>query len=193
MGTISSLLFLSMVWRMLLVPALQFFYQGTVFQSVISVPKLLVFGPIPTLYRLVASPIVRWVVFAEKELLPALGWKKGAAKPMSGEADADGDADETEGGHGEASGEGGGGGSKRERTLPRSGGSGGGAMAAQLRKRGAKKETKTASEQTKEAVLLGKGIGGTSVGENTEAKEQAAAEAAAEHGCATASQGVHGV
>lgn len=38
MGSISSLLFLSMVWRMLLMPAMQFVYRGTVFQSIVSVP-----------------------------------------------------------------------------------------------------------------------------------------------------------
>ena len=71
-GSISSLLLLSMVWRIFLSPLLGFFYKGHVFQSVVSVPTAIVFAPLPTAYRLVMTPFMRWAVFLKKEMIPLL-------------------------------------------------------------------------------------------------------------------------
>eukprot|EP01045_Picozoa_sp_COSAG04_P003664 COSAG04_NODE_151_length_22485_cov_15.968552_6_plen_124_part_00 len=65
-GSISSLLLLSMLWRIFLSPLLGFFYKGHVFQSVVSVPTAIVFAPLPTAYRLVMTPFMRWAVFLKK-------------------------------------------------------------------------------------------------------------------------------
>jgi hypothetical protein len=147
MGTISSVLFLSMVWRMLMKPLAQFFYQGTVFQSAVSAPTLLVFGPIPTVYRFLASPFVRWKVFMLKEALPRL---------MPEEEEERGGEEEEE--------------DKPVRAqVLKEGGGANAAMDAKLRNRKAKKVSDATAEKTKEELMLGKGLGGTAVG-RTEAE-----------------------
>lgn len=191
---------LSMIWRMLLRPFLQFFYKGTVFQSIVSVPTALIFAPLPTLFRLVASPIVRWIVFVQKELLPFLR-KTGASEELAEDDSEVADRGE----HGADSP-----GNKQlqpkkkekvERDLDKmkaaaAAGSDGGHW---LRKRKAKKVSKADVEAEKERVLLGKGsqwnnspfcfpfatkdtkrkfcvkgVGGTTLGANEEAAEEEA-------------------
>lgn len=157
-GSISMLFTLSLVWRMLLRPFLQFFYKGTVLQAVVSVPTALIFAPLPTLFRLFASPIVRWIVFVEKELMPFLR-KTSAIEDELAEDDSETAADDDADGSASKPKKK----EKVERDLNKmkealatgSGGSGG--VDAQLRKRKAKKVSKADIEAEKERVLLGKG------------------------------------
>jgi hypothetical protein len=163
---------LSLVWRMLLRPFLQFFYKGTVLQAIVSVPTALIFAPLPTLFRFFASPIVRWIVFVEKELMPFMR-KTGAIEDELAEDDSetvvDDDVDPSA--------------SKQqqqqqpkkkekvERDLDKmkeaaaTGSGGGGGVDAQLRKRKAKKVNKADIEAEKERVLLGKGPHRNSISE----------------------------
>ena len=160
-GSISSLLLLSMVWRILLSPLLGFFYKGHVFQSVVSVPTAIVFAPLPTAYRLVMTPFMRWAVFLKKEMLPLL--KRSGVVDDENEQD-----DEEQEGEDAPS-------PKPERVITAKdhSASSSSGMEAKLknRKKGPTTRSKAAAEIQKENNLLGKGIGGTKLGANEEADE----------------------
>eukprot|EP01051_Picozoa_sp_SAG22_P000475 SAG22_NODE_13_length_33548_cov_57.167773_27_plen_221_part_00 len=190
MASISSVLTLSMLWQFILRPLIVFFGTGAVFKSFVSVPTAVVFAPVPTAYRLLAGPFVRWCVFAQTELLHGeqkhLGRKRATAAVENG-----GGADAVSGG-------GGGGGAAAEdnaegseaaaTAAPSTAGTAdsvtststaSGAVAAQLRKRRPKKVTKENKEQQKSDVLLGRGIAGTQAGataDNDDDEEYAADE-----------------
>ena len=110
------------------------------------------------------------MVFVKSEALPALGYQ--TAPAASEEEPPTGN-----GGNGNGAEEGESTNPKRERVLPKE--SGGGAMEAKLRNRKAKKVTEANSTKMKEDLMLGKGLAGTKIGQNTEGEEEDRAAAAA--------------
>ena len=140
---------------MLLKPFLQFFYKGTVLQAVVSVPTALIFAPLPTLFRFFASPVVRWAVFVQKELVPYLR-KTGAIEDELAEDDSEAaaagsdDADDSASKKQQPKKK-----EKADRDLDKmreaaaTSSGGGGSVDAQLRKRKAKKVSKADIEAEK--------------------------------------------
>ena len=180
MATISSLLTLSLVWKFLLKPLIMFIGTGAVFKSFVSVPTSAIFAPVPTAYRLLVGPLMRWQVFAHGELL------QGERKHLGGKLAGMGgpqDSDKTDTGDKAAAGAETADDNPTNSTADREAdvsslASAEGAAAAQLRNRKKKKVAKGVQDQTKNDVLMGRGIAGTKAGavENDEEEEWAAEE-----------------
>jgi hypothetical protein len=161
MASISSCLMLSMMWRFLLRPIIKFFGSGDIFKAFLSVPTSVIFAPLPTAYRLFIGPFIRWEVFARTELQrsdPKL-LKRLVRRHFQQSSDA-GDAAVSTAGRekADATPED----AQTEVAAREAGPSSGlaGAVAPQLRKRRAKKQTTEQLQKTKDDVLIGRGIGG---------------------------------
>ena len=163
MSTISLCLFLKMIWGFLS-SFLQYFWGEGVLKSLVAIVTTPILGPIPTVVRLLATPFVRADVFLRSGdfakhvytganvLVPPL---HAAEVEVGGGAADDAEA------------------KPEARAVPASAPTGGGAMSAQLKKRG-KKKGPSQEEQDEQGELAKLGKDGPAGAADAEPEEEEA-------------------